>query len=129
MRVLGALVVLFLTPLAMSSNCGVGGGQCEDCVACVNAITLTVTDEDGNEPQGWVMEATQDGEVVDDFGACDEDVRVGGTCSFGVEAGLYRIVVRAPGFETREIAARFASSNCCQCLVGINVNAVLERAE
>ena len=44
------------------------------------AVDPECKDQDGNPlEQPWVMAATLDGEVVDDGGACDPDLRIGDT--------------------------------------------------
>lgn len=106
-------------------------GQCE-CTPCQSAIVLNVFDEDNQPLADWVVDATLNGAPVD-VTNCDETLRVApGTCSFGFETGVYRISIQAPGFQTRQLAARFAAKSgedCCStCLpVGTTVNAVLER--
>lgn len=123
----GALASVAL--LATGSDCS-NLGQCE-CFPCQSAVVLNVFDEDSQPLSDWVVEATLDGLPVD-VSACDEAVRISpGTCSFGSETGVYRITVQAPGFQTRQLAARFAArsgEDCCSCLpVGATVTAILER--
>ena len=57
--------------------------------------------------------------------------RFGNACAFGSRTGIYRITVRGPGFETREIAARVAAKsgdNCCDgsCVTSTTVSAFLD---
>jgi hypothetical protein len=125
------VVVLALAPFVASANCGTGGGQCP-CPACAGAVSLTVTDEAGNGLTDWLMEATLNGVPVDDFGACAPQNRVGSNCVFGQESGMYHVVVRAAGFETREIAVRVAApsgADCCNgffCVGPVNIDARME---
>jgi hypothetical protein len=98
-----------------------GGFECE-CFFADRAVTLTVIDA-----------ATQRG--IDDFFVelivneqargepveCNARFRDGNTCSFGDEPGRYHVIVRAPGFETREAVTRIAeeanSELCCNALL------------
>lgn len=89
----------------------------------MSAVLLTVLDQDGNPLNApWVMAATLDGAVVDDGGACDPDLRAGNSCAFGAATGVYRIVVDAPGYLPREVAARSAAATGQDCCMGACVN-------
>jgi hypothetical protein len=106
-----------------------GGAACE-CVPCSSAVTVVVVDTDGDPVDDWTLEATVDGRRVDDFDACDPGARDGNQCSFGVERGVYHIIVRAPGYATREMNVRFAAesgTDCCLCVQGEAATVVLER--
>lgn len=103
--------------LATGSSCSTSD-DCE-CFPCGAAIGLTVLDEDGNAlNDDWVMAATLDGAPVDDASACDPGLRLGNSCAFGVATGVYRVVVEAPGFATREVAARSAVGSGQDCCMG-----------
>ena len=122
MRVTCLLVSLAVVALAASllsgSSCGTND-DCE-CFPCGAAIGLTVQDQDGTAlDDDWVMAATLDGAAVDDQGACDPDLRTGNSCAFGDATGMYRIVIEAPGFRTREVAARSAVESGRDCCMGI----------
>lgn len=96
-------------------------GSSDDCACfpCGAAIGLTVLDEAGNAlNDAWVMAATLDGAPVDDEGACDPDLRLGNSCTFGNATGVYRIVVEAPGYLPREVAARSAVASGQDCCMG-----------
>ena len=85
---------------------------------------------DGNAltDANWTAEATVDDQPVPDITNCDPGFRLDNTCSFGQQAGIYRITVRSPGFQTRQLAARFAAKSgedCCTCLLGEDIDAVL----
>src|SRR5688572_22634178 len=106
MSLVGALALL-----TSSSTCDSFG--CE-CAPCGSAIDLAVFDLDGNAlDEGWTVEATLDGFTVDDVATnCDPAFRfAGNACSFGFETGMYRITLRGPDIETREIAARAAAKS------------------
>jgi hypothetical protein len=124
--VLSALSVVAFVATG-STNCD-SGGQCE-CIPCTSAINLQVFDENDNAlGTGWSAEATVDGAVVNDIVNCDESTRFGNSCDFGQETGIYRITIRAAGFLTKQIAARFAAKSgedCCVCLQATAVHAVL----
>lgn len=113
-----ALTLIFAAAAAqllLGSTCG-SQTDC-DCFPCMNAIGLTVQDQDGAAlNDAWVMAATLDGAPVDDEGACDPDLRLGNSCAFGNATGVYRIVVAAPGYRPREVAARSSvpsGQDCC----------------
>lgn len=121
MRITPALVWLAVAALPASllsgSSCSTND-DCE-CFPCGGAIGLTVEDQDGTALDvAWVMAATQDGAPVDDQGACDPDLRTGNSCAFGTTTGVYRIVVEAPGFQSREVAARSAVASGQDCCTG-----------
>lgn len=87
------------------------------CFPCGRAIDLAVFDQDGNAlADGWTVEATVDGFAVD-LAECEPDFRFGSNaCSFGDTTGIYRITLRGPDIQTREIAARAAArsgDDCC----------------
>lgn len=115
---------LTLVLLALVAALGQLGATCStppacECFPCLTAIALTVVDQDGNPLEApWVMAATLDGEEVDDGGNCDPDLRMGNSCVFGVATGVYRIVVQAPGYQTREVAARCAAATGEDCCLG-----------
>lgn len=107
--------------LLAGANCG-NAEPCE-CFPCGAAVALTVLDEAGNALNDpWVMAATLDGSPVDDGGACDPDFRLGNSCAFGTETGVYRVVVEAPGYRTREVAARSAVASGQDCCMGACAN-------
>ena len=118
-----------LALLTSSSTCNNFGCPCDPCGA---AIDLAVFDIDGNAlDDGWTVEATVDGFTVDDVAAnCDPNFRFGNACSFGFTTGIYRITLRGPLVETREIAARAAArsgDDCCNsCINATSVDAFLE---
>ncbi len=113
--------------VALGANCD-GVSTCE-CFPCTSAIDLQVFDSQGNAlGDAWTAEATVDGVAVEDIVNCDPSARFGNDCSFGQVTGLYRITVRSPGFQTKQIAARFAAKtgeDCCRCLQATTVHAVL----
>ncbi|MCC7070677.1 MAG: hypothetical protein IT383_05105 [Deltaproteobacteria bacterium] len=117
-----SLVLVLLVLLGALPPLGATCGSPEECPCfpcLITAVALTVVDQDGNPlEQPWVMAATLDGEVVDDGGACDPDLRIGDTCAFGDSTGVYRIVVEAPGYQTREVAARCAAASGVDCCAG-----------
>lgn len=126
-------LALFLVSLVSVS---LGGSTCSNgdcpCTPCGSAINLTVVDDQNvASTADWTVEATLDGTSIDDVSACDPTLRLGNSCSFGRDTGLYRITVRAPGVQTRQIAARFAAPSgidCCTggpCLQSTKVTAVL----
>jgi hypothetical protein len=123
------IVALFTVALVAGSDCS-GDQQCTQCFPCTSAIDLVVLDEQSNAlTDNWTVEATLDGQEVQDVTNCDPATRAGtNECSFGSTAGVYRITVRDVGREPREIAARFAAKigqTCCQCLQQTKVTAVL----
>lgn len=122
-----------LVPLVALVACP-AAEPCE-CISCDgSAVTLHVFDEAGQSFPEFVVDATVDGAVVDTSTCNDPNARFTlGSCTFGDRAGVYRVNVRASGYETRHLVARFAArsgEDCCvsPCLRGITVNAVLERA-
>ena len=119
-----------LALFAMGADCS-SIGQC-NCFPCTSAIHLKVFDNQNNAlTDGWTAEATVDGTTVDDITNCEAGARFGNECTFGNQTGLYRITVRAPGFATRQLAARFAAKSgedCCRCLSETVVTAILEPA-
>ena len=110
-------LAIAVTPLLLASTCGTGD-DC-DCFPCGPAIGLSVLDQDGNAlDDDWVMAATLDGNPINDDGACDPDFRLGNGCAFGNATGVYRIVVEAPGYRPREVAARNAVASGQDCCMG-----------
>jgi hypothetical protein len=124
-----AFVAILAAAMLSGSDCS-GVQQCTQCFPCTSAIDLVVLDDQNNAlTDNWTVEATLDGQEVQDVTNCDPATR-GGTneCSFGSSPGIYRITVRDVGRETREIAARFAAKigqTCCQCLQQTKVTAIL----
>lgn len=123
-RLSRALSLWIAAPLGLllaGSTCGTNE-PCE-CFPCGAAVGLTVLDEAGNALNDpWVMAATLNGDPVDDGGSCDPDFRLGNSCAFGTETGVYRVVVEAPGYQTREVAARSAVASGQDCCMGACAN-------
>jgi PP-loop superfamily ATP-utilizing enzyme len=127
--VLRLTVVGFVVLLLAGADCS-GTQQCNQCFPCTSAIDLVVLDEQNNAlTDNWTVEATLDGQEVQDVTNCDPATRGGGNeCSFGSTAGVYRITVRDVDRQPRELAARFAAKigqSCCQCLQQTKVTAVM----
>ena len=123
------LVAVASLAAAALTSCDDGGGFGCPCSPCGFAVTLTVSNPDGQPVAGdWIVEATLDGEDVDTSG-CDPVVRNGlNTCGFGFQTGVYEVIVRSPR-EEKELKARFAGragQNCCNCINGETVDVVLE---
>ncbi len=96
------------------------------CTVCADAITLTVVDSADAAVNTFGVEATVNGNPVANTSNCDPGVRGTNTCSFGTELGVYDIVVRAPGFATKELAARFASDGGTDCCVNCAPNTLVD---
>ena len=121
MLVVGTAVVVGASNCDNINNCA--------CFPCSSAIDLKVFDDAGDPlDDDWTAEAAVDGVTVDDTVNCDPNARFGAECTFGAETGVYRITIRDPGHETKQIAARFAAKSgddCCRCLPATSVNATL----
>ncbi|HEY4220570.1 MAG TPA: hypothetical protein VGO62_04490 [Myxococcota bacterium] len=124
---LASLAAFVATSLLLGGGDCSGQGSCA-CFPCTSAIHLRVTDDQANPlNNGWTVEADLDGTPVDVAG-CAQGARFANECTFGTALGVYRITVRDPGFEDRQIAARFAAKSgddCCRCLDETIVDAEL----
>jgi hypothetical protein len=124
--VVGASVV---ASVATTLCGGCGEPQSCQCFACANAISLFVVDANGAAiDDGWDVEATLDGVSVD-TSACARGVRTGNQCAFGVDSGVYEIVVRTDA-EEKHVNGRVAARggvDCCTgaCLPTENIPVVL----
>ena len=122
---------------AGGNNGGGRGGRGGGAASAVNSRVVAVADERSNS---LVVGAPEDmiamiddvvkkiDQPVDDISNCDPAFRLNNTCGFGQTPGVYRITVRGAGFQTRQIAARFAAKSgqdCCTCLPVEDVTAVL----
>ena len=92
-----------------------------DCFICDRAVTLVLVDSvSGSAIDDFVTEYTLDGAQQGEA-VCDGTVTEQNECTFGNSPGIYNIVVRAPGFDPREVSARVAleapSSRCCSSCV------------
>lgn len=101
------------------------------CFICDAAVTLAVVDSDGAGVDGFVVAHAVNGEARGEPQACAPATREDNTCSFGVEIGVYHLVVSAPGFRPREAVVRVAegagSDLCCnRCLAGTDLTLQLE---
>lgn len=113
-------------PLALvfvaSAACGPGPGSLCQCSPCTAAITLTVVDaRDNTAIDNFSIEAVANGTPLGEPNGCRAEDRTDNTCSFGLETGLYHLVVTAPGYATREAVVRLAEPGggdlCCRaCL-------------
>jgi hypothetical protein len=98
-----------------------GGFECE-CFFADRAVTLTVVDAVTQRGiDDFFVELIVNEEPRGEPAECNARFREGNTCSFGDEPGRYHVIVRAPGFETREAVARVAeeanSELCCNALL------------
>lgn len=116
--------------LLAATGCPLTECDCRVCLAG-QAITLTVTDQDGAAPPDWLVDATVDGAPVLDITACQPENRVANTCTLGSDIGVYHIVVRAPGFADKEASVRVAvpaGQDCCGASTQCVPNALLSIA-
>ena len=118
-----------LAGCALAGCDGNSGVNCP-CFPCGAAIELRVVNAAGDPvANDWTVEAALDGNEVD-TSACTPGARNGlNTCGFGLDTGVYDVVVRTPR-EERELKARFAGragQNCCNCLPLEPVQVVLEQ--
>lgn len=125
---LGRSAVGVFLLLMLLAGCPGGGFECE-CFPCGSAIDLRVFDADGQALiEAWQVEAQLDGEVIDTTACLPENRGTSNACGFGLQVGVYDIVVRTPSVE-KSVRGRFSSrvgQDCCGCLTGEIVNVILE---
>ena len=98
----------------LSNECG--------CLLCDGAVGLTVDDAETQEGiTNFVVEVVLNGESIGQPTACATRAEDSNSCVFGQDIGVYHVIVRAPGYETREAMVRIAdegsSEICCSaCL-------------
>lgn len=97
------------------------GFACE-CFFADRAVTLVVVDDaTARGIDDFFVEAIVNDVPVGEPPECNARFREGNTCSFGEEPGIYHVIVRAPGYATREAVARVAeeadSDLCCNALL------------
>jgi len=120
---LALAVGVCVAPLAASLPLGAActGFTCE-CFFADRAVTLVVVDDaTARGVDDFFVEAIVNDVPIGEPPECNARFREGNTCSFGEEPGIYHVIVRAPGYETREAVARVAeeadSDLCCNALL------------
>lgn len=120
MRPLGSQLLGFVGAVLLltTSACVDGPDNRCRCVICRDAVTLTVEDEEtGAAIEDFLVEVVHNDLVIGEPNDCRADVRDENVCAFGQEPGLYKIVIQAPDYETREATVRIgeedASEICC----------------
>ena len=118
----GVFAALSLAIGVLLSGCVDGDGNACTCQICREAISLTVIDVDTEAPiDDFLVEVVLNDVVIGEPAACRFDNRTDNTCAFGYQSGLYKLVIKAPDYETREATVRFTeeapSEICCKaCL-------------
>jgi hypothetical protein len=97
-------------------------------------VNLRVLDAVNDAPlEDFVLEAVVNGAPRGVPEGCRPEERNGNTCSFGLETGIYHLVVAAPGYATREALVRLAEpgsggEQCCRiCLLSEETTVRLDR--
>ena len=89
---------------------------------CDGAVGLAVDDADTNEGiTNFVVEVIHNGDPMGEPIECQGRAEDSNSCIFGQDVGIYHVIVRAPGYDTREAVVRIAdegsSEICCSaCL-------------
>ncbi len=112
-----------LALVALLSACPGNGGNVCACSICRDAVSLTVQDSETGAPViDFLVEVVHNDTTLGEPNSCTADVRDGtNACAFGDDPGLYKIVIQAPDYETREATVRIAEEEaseicCAACL-------------
>jgi hypothetical protein len=115
-RALCTFVLLALLPALAACPGTLPPPNCP-CQLSTTAVQLTVVDAvTGDAVENFAVEHLINGEPRGVPENCDQETRTGNFCEFGLELGVYDLIVTAPGYATRETRARqFARSGdaCC----------------
>jgi hypothetical protein len=120
---LSATAVLLVVALSLAlPTCGPPTDACT-CFLCESAVYLEVSDAISGAPvTDFVVEAILNDVAVGEPDECTSEMRDPTyACSFGESAGVYHVIVRAPGYDTVEGVVRIAEEDeselCCRaCL-------------
>jgi len=126
--------VQLVCALVSAAGCAPGVGELCECFPCTAAVNLRVLDAVNGAPlEDFVLEAIVNGSLRGVPEGCRPEERNGNTCSFGLETGIYHLVVAAPGYATREALVRLAEpgsggEQCCRiCLLSEETTVRLDR--
>lgn len=121
--VTGLLGVIGSLLLLATSGCVDGPDNRCRCAICLDAVTLTVQDVETDAAiEDFLVEVVHNDVVIGEPADCRADEREGANvCAFGREPGLYKIVIQAPDYETREATVRIGeeapSEICCAACI------------
>lgn len=97
---------------------GVPSGVCP-CTPCVFAVELSVFDAETEAPlNDFDVAVSVNGGEPARPPECEPGTREGNTCAFGLESGVYSMVVTAPGHAPREAVVRLSDESASDCCNG-----------
>lgn len=113
--------VLAAAATALVTACTPGGvpvGSCL-CAPCVFAVSLSVFQTGSEAPlDDFDVAVSVNGSAPSRPAECEVDARTANSCAFGLEPGVYHMVVTAPGHAPREAAVRLSEESAADCCNG-----------